>query len=355
VGLTLAQIEARRQFLGGTDAAALAGVNPPGWSQPIDVYLDKHGLAEPRRASAAMEVGNLLEDVVASLATAATGMRWRRRAAPVRHPSRPWMGGHLDRVAAGYEDAPAGHVEPGLEQAILECKTDAGARGWGAQGTTVVPLHYAVQVQHYLAVTRRPVAILAVLLPRGDFRWYRLERNEAMIANLMELEASWWQRHGPPDGVPPEPDGSESSGRFLRRHFDADAGEERVATPEQSAMLDAIRAARTAHVNAVLAKDAAEQRLMESMGDTARLVAPGATVTWRQNKDTTRVDWEGYTTELLMNEQFLITGHRSLPLGWPTTKKGATERLRELAAAAGHATTEPGARPFRVEFEDEEA
>lgn len=354
MSLTAAQLEERRAYLGGTDAAALAGVNPPGWSQPIDVYLDKHGLAPERRASTAMDVGSALEQLVAELATAATGMRWRRREKPVRHPEYPWMGGHLDRVAAGYDLTLLGregqHFEQGLERALLECKTATSRKGWGEQGTTTVPLHYAVQVQHYLAVTGRPVAVLAVLLGYGDFRWYRLERDEAMIAMLVDLEAEWWRRHGPPNGVPPEPDGSESYGAHLRRLHSEDDGSEAVATPEQLAMLDEYRAANDELVAATVRREAAAQRLQRSMGSHTKLLAAGATVTWRQNKPTLRVQWEALALELVRQ----VRAHSTPEWAPPATKKAQAELVRQVARDLDLATEEPGARPFRVEFSDEQ-
>lgn len=360
MSLTAEQLLERRDYLGGTDAAALAGVNPPGWAQPIDVYLEKVGLAPERKPSATMSMGHVLEPVVAQLFTEATGLRLRRPGKPVRSRRYPWMGGHLDRWA-----------EDGLP---FEAKTANSRHEWGpglGVGTPEapvvipapgdesyqprVPLRYAVQVQHYLAVTERPTAYLAVLLGWGDFRWYAIHRDSAMIATLVELERQFWHENVLA-GVPPEPDGSESYGRRLRQLYASDDGTEAVATPEQQLLLEDIRLARQATAAATAAQAALEQRLQQSMGSHSRLVAPGATVSWKQNQPTTRVRWEDWVVELLKNEQFLIGGQRALPRGWPEGKASAAKYLRELALSTGMATTEPGARPFRVEFDsDEEA
>lgn len=359
MALSTEQLAERRHYLGGTDAAALAGVNPPGWAQPIDVYLEKVGLAPERRRSGMMSMGHLLEPVVASLFTEATGLRLRRPGKPVRSRRYPWMGGHLDRWA-----------EDGLP---FEAKWTQGSRQEWGEGLGVgtpeapvlipapgdpsyaprVPLRYAVQVQHYLAVTERPTAYLAVLLGYGDFRWYAIHRDEQLIGTLVQLEERFWHDNVLA-GVPPEPDGSESYGRRIRQLYAADDGSEVVATPEQQGMLEDLRVARQVLAEAAKAEAEAAQRLQLSMGDHARMVAPGATVSWKRSADAVKVDWPAYATALLMNEQYLISGQRALPSGWPTTKKGATERLRELAMAAGCATTEPGTRPFRVEFDSDE-
>lgn len=358
MSLSAEQLAERQHYLGGTDAAALAGVNPPRWAQPIDVYLEKRGLAPERSSSGMMGLGTLLEPVVAQLFTEATGLRLRRPGKPVRSKRWPWMGGHLDRWA---EDGlpfeakwsmSSAEWGPGLGVGTLEAPVIIPAPGDESYQPRV-PLRYAVQVQHYLAVTERPTAYLAVLLGWSDFRWYAIHRDEKMIGTLVQLEERFWHDNVLA-GVPPEPDGSESYGRRIRQLYAADDGTEAVATPEQQAMLEQLRQARAALAAAAKAEAEAEQRLQNSMEGTAVLVAPGARVTWKRNRDTTKVDWQAYTTELLKNEQFLITGQRALPADWPTTKKGATERLRELAVRAGCATIEPGARPFLVKFDSDE-
>jgi putative phage-type endonuclease len=350
VSLTAEQLEDRRAYLGGTDAPALAGVNPPHWSQPIDVYLEKHGLAPERPQSKLMGLGQLMEELVASLATEATGMRWRRLGRAVRSREYPWAGGHLDRVALDYQaHLSVDEVEPGLERALLECKWAQSSRGWGEQGSTEVPLHYAVQVQHYLAVTGRPVAILAVLLGYADFRWYRLERDERLIASLMQLEEAFWRDHVLA-GVPPEPDGSEGYGAHLRRSLAQDAGTSAVMTPEQQALARELHQAKAAVAAARREEARLAQALQLSMGDHAELVGPGVRITWRQNRPSRKVRWSEFAMELIRQ----VRAHSLGEWEPPTTKKAREELVREVAASLELVDEEPGARPFRVEFEDEE-
>ena len=351
MGLTAEQLEERRAYLGGTDAAALAGVNPPGWAQPIDVYLDKVGLSEPRPSSPAMRLGTLLEPVVAELFTQATGIKLRRWSRPVRSREWPWMGGHLDRWAS--------------DGAVFEAKWSLTKEGWGESlpldGTDeaptiipgpgdpdyqpVVPPHYMVQVQHYLAVTERPLAYLGALLGYGDFRWYAIWRDELVIGNLVELERRFWHENVLA-GVPPDPDGSASYGRHLRRQLAADDGSEAVMTPEQWQLASEYREARENLAGMARELEERAQRLQLSMGEHARLVGPGVTITWRQNKPSRRVAWEELATEQLRLGM--------PPDQWPATKKAQAELVREHAQALGLLTEEPGARPFRVKFDSDE-
>jgi predicted phage-related endonuclease len=347
----------RQAYIGGTDAAALAGVNPPGWAQPIDVYLEKRGEAPERRGSSAMSMGHLLEPVVAALFTEATGLRLRRPAKPVRSRLYPWAGGHLDRWA---EDGLPFEAKWAMRSA------DWGpGLGWGTpeapvvipapdddEYQPVVPVHYAVQVQHYLAVTARPTAYLAALLGYGDFRWYAIHRDEALIGTLMQLEQRFWEDNVLA-GVPPEPDGSESYSRHLRRLHATSTDDEVVATPEQQAILEALRAGRTevAAGAALVAK--LEQRLQLSMGAHGRLVAPGAHVSYQHTKPRLVVEWEGLV-EALLREQAELAVAQGAPVAWPATKKAVAEYVRTVARAYGKAHDEEGTRPFRVMFDSDE-
>lgn len=367
MSLTDQQVQARRSFIGGSDAPAIAGVNPPGWAQPIDIYLEKRGEAPPRPPSNRMQaLGSLMEGLVCQLFTEATGVRLRRPSQPVRSRLYPWAGGNLDRWASDglvYEgkwgerrdewgqSLPVGTPEnPTL---ILEPHHE----GYTAP---VIPLRYALQVQHYLAASDRPAAYVAVLLGYADFRWYVLHRNDELIAGLMALEEEFWHRHVLA-GVPPEPDGSEGYGRLLRRLYAASDDIELVATPEQQAMAERLHAALRAERAAARERAAVEQALQLSMGPAAKLVFPGGQITWRTNRPGLRVDWEALATRLLQ----LSYGARDdeaageavaavTPIAWPSTKKGQAEVVRAAARALELASEQPGARPWKPQFDSDE-
>ena len=69
---------------------------------------------------------------------------------------------------------------------ILECKTAGinGARLW-KEG---VPEYVQLQVMHQLAVTGKQAADVAVLICGQDLQIHRIERDETMIAQLIQLE-----------------------------------------------------------------------------------------------------------------------------------------------------------------------
>jgi putative phage-type endonuclease len=322
MSLTREQLLERRTFIGGSDAPALAGVNPPAWSQPIDVYLSKVATGEPYvTTSKVMALGSLLEDTVADLAADATGIRWRRHGRVARHPDYPWSAGNLDRIGTTSADEPA----------LLECKwsmrSDQWGPGWQSMTDqperTVVPLHYAVQVQHYLAVSGRAVAYLAVLLGYADFRWYRIPRNDEMIAWLLELEAAFWHDHVEPR-VPPDPDGSAAYDDYIKSRHPADDLSERVATPEQDMLAGALRFVRREQHRLKEQEATVVQKLQLSMGDTARLVGADFTISWRAGKERQVVDWKAYAS------------------------------AHPEADLSAFTSTKPGTRPFLARFQDED-
>ena len=103
----------RRQGLGGSDAAAVLGISP--FRTAVDLYYDKRNLPieDDEGNWVAMEVGNLLEDLVARIFAKKTELKIYRRKCMFQHPAHPWMLADLDFLV----EMPDGSI------AILECKT----------------------------------------------------------------------------------------------------------------------------------------------------------------------------------------------------------------------------------------
>lgn len=174
----------RRTGIGGSDAAAAVGLNP--YMSALELWLDKTGRAEglprPDLADTTSPTywGTLLEPIVAAVYTQQTGNRVRKVNAVLRHPSIPFMLANIDREIVGARDVQ-----------ILECKTagEFGARLW----RDGVPEYVQVQVQHQLAVTGKSAAHVAVLLCGQALEVFLIERDDALIGRLVELEARFWQ------------------------------------------------------------------------------------------------------------------------------------------------------------------
>lgn len=104
----------RRYGIGGSDAAAILGISP--WRTARDLYYDKLGIAEVSENEdnwVQLEMGNLLEPLVAQIFEKKTGLKVFKRKAMFQHPKYPWMLADLDYLV----ELPDGST------AILEIKT----------------------------------------------------------------------------------------------------------------------------------------------------------------------------------------------------------------------------------------
>ena len=134
----------RRKGIGGSDASAVLGISP--FRTARDLYFDKLGIvtADDGGNWVAMEMGNLLEDLVARIFAKKTGLRIFQRKVMYQHPHYPWMLADLDYLVE----------QPDGTLAILEIKTtNYNARDkWEYNSEEIVPVYYEAQGRHYMAV-----------------------------------------------------------------------------------------------------------------------------------------------------------------------------------------------------------
>jgi putative phage-type endonuclease len=181
----------RRGGIGASDAPIITGDSP--WGDVLSLFAVKTGIIDsPNIDTPQTRWGLRLEDVVAEWFTEETGKKLRRVNTRPRHKQYPWMHASLDRRVVG-------------ESAVLEIKTARFANDeWGAAWSAEIPAHYLVQVQHEIAVTGVDLAYVAVLFAGSDPRPYKIPRDDALIADLIELESEFWQcvQNGtPPDAL----------------------------------------------------------------------------------------------------------------------------------------------------------
>jgi putative phage-type endonuclease len=179
--LTREQLGARKEGIGGSDAGVIAGLSP--FKTQFELWLEKRGTIAPPDLSdnEAVHFGNVLEDVIAQEYSERTGNKVRRVNKTQYHKQYPWMLANIDRDVIS-------------SNRILEAKTAGFSVGWGAAGTDEVPETHNLQCQHYLAVTEKEIADLAVLIGGRDFRIYHIPRDDELIASLIEIESEFWDK-----------------------------------------------------------------------------------------------------------------------------------------------------------------
>lgn len=183
-------LEERRKSIGGSDAAALVGMNP--YVTPYMLWADKTGRLPPKEDNEAMRQGRDLEAYVAQRFCEASGKKVHVHSQMLRNPEYPFAHANIDRKITG-------------ERAGLECKTTS-VMNLKKFRNGEYPENYYAQCMHYLAVTGWDRWYLAVLILNQGFCWYTIERDENEIHALMEAEREFWEKHVIPD-VPPVPDG----------------------------------------------------------------------------------------------------------------------------------------------------
>lgn len=126
----------RRKGIGGSDVAAILGISP--WRTARDLYDDKLGIASAQDDSAnwvALEMGHLLEDLVARIFSQKTRYHVFQVKKMFRHPRHPCMLADVDYFVT----LPDGNT------AILEIKTtNYNARGHWWDGDTAKATFFSV-------------------------------------------------------------------------------------------------------------------------------------------------------------------------------------------------------------------
>lgn len=302
-------LQIRKQGIGSSDAAAAVGLNP--YKSQLELWLEKTGRdallpkIDPQDEESPTYWGNILEPIVATHYTQRTGHRVRRINAVLQHPDPTlgWMLANIDREVIG-----ASAVQ------ILECKTAGinGARLW----KDGIPVYVQLQVMHQLAVTGKQAADVAVLLGGQHLEIHRIERDDELIARLIELERDFWsyvQRD-----TPPPADGSESADQALRCLYLEDHGHTLDFTQDArlSAAFDELQSVRANLDLQGKREDELKQQLQQAMGDASRATFANGAVSWRKAKDSVMLD-----VPLLLKEKPYLLAR------YPTTKTGSRRFL----------------------------
>ncbi|MGN1307809.1 MAG: YqaJ viral recombinase family protein [Faecousia sp.] len=256
-----AWLEARRGSLGGSDAAAVLGVNP--YASPYSVWAEKTGRVPDKPDSEAMRLGRDLEDYVAARWQEKTGKKTRRVNAMLYNPAFPFAHANIDRRVVG-------------ENAGLECKTTSVLNLKQFKGGEYPESYYA-QCLHYMAVTGAARWYLAVLVLNKGLLCFTVERDEAEISALLRQEAAFWRLVE--SDTPPEPDGTAATEEALRSLYPG--GGAAIELTGQEALFERYAAltAKKGDAEAELAQ--IKQTLMEQLGNAEAATCGDWSVRWK--------------------------------------------------------------------------
>jgi putative phage-type endonuclease len=300
-------LKIRKRGIGSSDAGAAVGLHP--YKSPLELWMEKTGRdgglpkTDPNDETSPMYWGTLLESIVAAHYTRRTGNKVRRINAVLQHPTEAWMLANIDREVVGTADVQ-----------ILECKTAGmnGARLW-KEG---VPEYVQLQVMHQLAVTGKQAADVAVLICGQELQIHRIDRDETMIARLVQLERQFWS-YVERDEAPPA-DGSDSADVALRALYPRDNGQclDLVHDLEMSAAFSDLLAIRQSLNDQVVLEALVKQRIQQRMGDATKALFESGEVSWKRSKDGLGLDLEK-----------LLKDQPDLPQRYPLVKPGSRRFL----------------------------
>ena len=192
----------RKTGITGTDAGAITGLNP--YVSAFQIYQDKITDEIEESDNESMRQGRDMESYVAKRFEEETGFKVRRANAIFQNEEYPFMLADFDRLIVG-------------QKAGLECKTVSpySADKW-KDGN--IPLHYQMQVQHYLAVSGFDCWYIAALIFGKEFLIRKIERDEELIQYLIKIEERFWTENVLARMMP-DPDGTDRCSDIISKMY----------------------------------------------------------------------------------------------------------------------------------------
>jgi len=273
----------RKQGIGSSDAAAACGIHP--YLSMLELWMIKTGrmssdLDESIEGYAPLYWGNTLEPMVAKYYQEKTGNKVRRVNAILQHPDpdKAFMLANLDYAVTGSD-----------EVQILECKTtgEHGAKLW----RDGVPLYVTCQVQHQLAVTGKQAAHICVLICGHEAKIYKVERDERLIASIIEHERLFWQYVE--TDTPPTPDHSESAARALKLLYPEPKPTSKIdfkSDEGANKLFDKLLSYRASIEDLEQRHDQVKHQLQSLIKDNEVAVFDKGAISWKRSKDSVGLD-----------------------------------------------------------------
>jgi putative phage-type endonuclease len=237
----------RKDGITATDASVIAGHSP--YKTPYRLWAEKIGYVESAPVGAAAHRGILLEQAVADYYEAETGRKLKRSNGIVRLKEFPWAMASLDRTIVG-------------ETGLVEIKTSTSPR-WTLHP---VPPEVEAQVQWQMFV-------------KADTDYQGTLYQKALEFRKMLKECT-----------PPPAQGEDSDALAAVNPQQS----EDIATASPS--LDRVARLYEEHLYESKLLDQTLQNLAvalkEAIGEKQGIAGNGWIATWRQNKPSTKTDWE---------------------------------------------------------------
>ena len=259
----------RREFIGGSDIAAVMGVSP--WKTPLQLWAEKTGEVDAPDLSdnEAVQMGIALEDPVAQIFSKKTGMTVRRAPGNYELKGYPYIRCQVDRLITGTDE-------------LLEVKT-CSLRSEDKWSGEEIPVEYILQVQWQLMITGRAVGWIAVLIGGQKFVYKKITPDKEIQDKMLLAAISFWdmvQRK-----IPPVAESDDNP--FMVKLFPSAGPEIAEASADITSAIKLLQQTKAEIINAEKVKDELEARLKAAIGDLQGLKTPEYTAKWINVKGST--------------------------------------------------------------------
>lgn len=271
MALSVAELNARRAWIGSSDVPALLGVDR--YRNIADLFLEKTNQTEiVETSNAAADWGDRLEPVMCEWVSERLStevVRGEHRSSP-DGLLRAQLDGYLPELGETVEVKTSGLLNPMFR---------ADAEGWGADGTDEVPFRVIAQVQFALMLSGATRGHVAAFLGGGvGPRHYLIDSMPDLQTEIERRARHFWTHHVQA-GVAPEPTPNLDTLKLVTRT------PEKVAyLPFDSNLADDWLAAKTAEAVAKVAVTDVQARVLHEMGDAEELQSPFGTWSYYANK-----------------------------------------------------------------------
>ncbi len=171
----------RATYIGGSDAAAILGVSP--WQSRYQLWAQKTGLVSIQADPAKEKIfarGKRLEPVILQMFEDESGLKVEHRNRRFQDSEYPFLAAEIDGETDN-ENIDAKTAQPFARHL------------WGEPGSDEIPIYYAAQFMHGLMVTGRNICHVAAMIGLDDFRIFKIQRDDELIALIREKELEFWE------------------------------------------------------------------------------------------------------------------------------------------------------------------
>ena len=268
-------LKLRKNYIGGSDAAAIIGLND--YQSPYALWCEKMGIAPEFEGNLRTRIGTEMEPIIAKLFEEETGKKVRNCNFSLVNDKYPFAICDVDRMVVG-------------EDAILEIKFTSSMNLKHYKNGDY-PARFYVQCQHYLAVTEKQKAYLAVLIGNSDFKVFEIERDDNEINALMDAESTFYGYMA--NNTPPPMDGSQSTKNALNALFSETPEEEPEPADltEKKQMLDTLMELEQAIAQMEEQRDTIKNQLILSIGEAWHGNCEGYSISYKPQTRRT-FDWK---------------------------------------------------------------